>query len=337
MNTQKNSTLELLKLFASYMVVFIHVLFYGQAGIVFDALARFAVPLFFLISGFYSYQITTKKIRKRILNTFALLIFATLSYTAFNILTYILNNNAGEIIYYFRLYKNVDNLVKLLVFNIPISAFHLWYLYALLYVYIIFYILTALRLNERVIFIISFLLLLLQVLLGEVLSAVGIVLPTPFVRNFVVTGIPFFGMGLIAKKYEKQLCTVPDSVIVLSAVTGVFAAVFSRYAFGKNELYIGSLFILFSIVCVFIKYSTVQYPSFITALEGCSTYIYIFHIMILSVLNKIYAAYAIDINASIILKNLHPIVVCISSTLIAHFLTKVFQKARKKKNIAPVS
>ena len=336
MNTQKNSTLELLKLFASYMVVFIHVLFYGQAGIVFDTLARFAVPLFFLISGFYSYQITTKKIRKRILNTFSLLIFATLSYTAFNILTYILNDNAGEIIYYFRLYKNVDNLVKLLVFNVPISAFHLWYLYALLYVYIIFYILTALRLNEKVIFIISFLLLLLQVFLGEVLSAVGIVLPTQIVRNFAVTGLPFFGMGLIAKKYEKQLCTVPDSVIVLSAVIGVFAAVFSRYAFGKNELYLGSLFILFSIVCVFIKYSAVQYPSFVTALEGCSTYIYIFHIMILSVLNRIYAAYAIDINSSMLLKNLHPIVVCVLSTLVAYVLINI-KKARRKKSITPAS
>ena len=336
MNTQKNSTLELLKLFASYMVVFIHVLFYGQAGIVFDTLARFAVPLFFLISGFYSYQITTKKIRKRILNTFSLLIFATLSYTAFNILTYILNNNAGEIIYYFRLYKNVDNLVKLLVFNIPISAFHLWYLYALLYVYIIFYILTALRLNEKVIFIISFLLLLLQVFLGEGLSAVGIVLPTQIVRNFVVTGLPFFGMGLFVKKCEKQLSTVPDYAVAVSAVIGVFAAVFSRYAFGKNELYLGSLFILFSIVCVFIKYSAVQYPSFITALEGCSTYIYIFHIMILSVLNKIYAAYAIDINASIILKNLHPIVVCVLSTLVAYVLINI-KKARRKKSITPAS
>ena len=33
MSTQKNSTLELLKLFASYMVVFIHVSFHGKVGI----------------------------------------------------------------------------------------------------------------------------------------------------------------------------------------------------------------------------------------------------------------------------------------------------------------
>ena len=64
MNAQKNYTLELLKLFASYMVVFIHVLFYGQTGVIMDTLARFAVPLFFLVSGYYSFQIRDEKIKK---------------------------------------------------------------------------------------------------------------------------------------------------------------------------------------------------------------------------------------------------------------------------------
>ena len=64
MNTQKNYTLELLKLFASYMVVFIHIMFYGEMGIIMDTLARFAVPLFFLISGYYSFQIKPEKSQK---------------------------------------------------------------------------------------------------------------------------------------------------------------------------------------------------------------------------------------------------------------------------------
>ena len=54
MNTQRNTTLELMKLLASYAVVFIHVLFYGRFGIIVDAIARFAVPFFFLVSGFFS-------------------------------------------------------------------------------------------------------------------------------------------------------------------------------------------------------------------------------------------------------------------------------------------
>ena len=72
MSNQKNYTLELLKLFASYMVVFIHVPFNGKIGDVAVALARFAVPLFFFISGYYSFQIKPAKIIKRMKNILGL-------------------------------------------------------------------------------------------------------------------------------------------------------------------------------------------------------------------------------------------------------------------------
>ena len=65
MDKQKNNTLELLKLFASYMVVFIHVVFSGHIGVALEMLARFAVPFFFLVSGFYSYKISPHKIKNR--------------------------------------------------------------------------------------------------------------------------------------------------------------------------------------------------------------------------------------------------------------------------------
>ena len=64
MNYQKSSTLELLKLFTSYMVLFIHVKFYDKLGTVVETVARFAVPFFFLVSGFHSYEITCDKIKK---------------------------------------------------------------------------------------------------------------------------------------------------------------------------------------------------------------------------------------------------------------------------------
>lgn len=63
------------------------------------------------------------------------------------------------------------------------------------YVYVVFYFVTMLRLNEKVIFIVSFSLLFLHILLGECLSALGIVVPIPIVRNFALMGIPFFALG----------------------------------------------------------------------------------------------------------------------------------------------
>ena len=71
----KNYTLEMLKLFAYYMVVFVHVNLYGELGYATNALARFAVPFFFVVSGFYSYQIPPKRILKRAYPVILILFF----------------------------------------------------------------------------------------------------------------------------------------------------------------------------------------------------------------------------------------------------------------------
>ncbi len=318
MNTQKNYTLELLKLFASYMVVFIHIMFYGEIGIIMDTLARFAVPLFFLISGYYSFRIKPEKIKKRIRHILGLIIFSTVCYTLYNIVILLSKGTVDGIVSYFEQFLNIGTLIKIFIFNVPVSSVHLWFLLALVYTYFAFYFATVFRFNEKAMFIISFLLLFLHILLGECLSSVGIVIPIPIVRNFALMGIPFFALGLFTKKHENKLRSIPNYALIIAVAIGIFESLFSRCFFGKNELYVGSLLILFAIVVVFIKYPTVKYPLFFNALSGCSTYVYIFHIMISSVILQIYKLFTIDFNTSIILKYAHPIIVCFASTIFAY-------------------
>lgn len=331
MNAQKNYTLELLKLFASYMVVFIHVLFYGQMGVIMDTLARFAVPLFFLVSGYYSFQIRDEKIKKRIIKLLTLFIIAAVCYTLLNVIPFVLRGNANGISAYFSNYLNIATLIKAIVFNVPVSATHLWYLLASIYVYIVFYFVTVLHLNEKLVYFVSFALLFLHILLGECLTAVGILVPRTIMRNFALMGIPFFVLGLFVKKHDNKLKNVPNHVIIIAVVIGVFASLFSRYSFGENQLYIGSLFILFAMVATFIKYSTAKYPPFLNALSGCSTYIYIFHIMISVVINEIYKLFNINFNSSVVLQYVHPIIVCIVSTAVAYGIIQFLKLFSAKK------
>lgn len=323
MSQQKNKTLELLKLFASYMVVFIHVIFPGKIGTSMETLARFAVPFFFLISGFYSYQIPPQKITKRIKKILTLIILAVVSYTLFNILLLLSNDGLNDVSAYFSQYLNFFVLVKLVVFNAPICSEYLWYLYAILYVYAIFYFATKFHVNDKVVFVISISILFLHILLGEVLSVFGILVPGLMVRNFAAMGIPFFALGLLVKKYQDKFLAVPNYVIFLSIIIGILESLLSRYFFGKNELYIGSLFILFAFVCVFMKYSTIECPKFLMALEGCSTYIYIFHDMISKAIRATYSAVGINMQSSVVLKNFHPIIVCISATVLAYLIIRI--------------
>lgn len=326
MNRQKNYTLELLKLFASYMVVFIHVKFYGELGVAIETLARFAVPLFFLISGYYSYQIKPEKILKRAKNILNLSILAVGSYTVFNIVTFLLKGKVGRVFLYLAKYLDVTRLGKLFIFNVPISAGHLWFLLALIYVYLVFYWMTVSRFNEKAMFILSFLLLGGHLLLGEGLSMVGIRLPLWLVRNFALMGMPFFVLGLFTRKHENKLHTIPNYALVILAVIGGAEAVISRHLFGRNEMYVGSMLILFALVAWFIKYANVRYPSFINALSGCSTYIYIFHVMISSVVLGLYKLFALHYETSIVLQNIHPIIVCIASTALAYAIMKKKQR-----------
>ena len=326
---QKNNTLELLKLFASYMVVFIHVSFYGNLGLAIDALARFAVPFFFLVSGYYSYKITEEKIKKRIKNILNLLLLSVICYTIFEIICLLKYNRAGLSLLLNK-YTKPGTYINLLIFNEPVSSGHLWYLFAVLYVYVIFYFVTKFKIKEKVIFIVSAFLLLAHILLGEGLSILGIEVSVPIVRNFALMGIPFFTLGLLVKKCEDKVRNIPNCLIFVFALIGTFESIISRFLFGENELYIGSLFLLVAVVCLVIKGKDIKYPSFLTKLEGCSTYIYIFHIMISTVFQIVYGIVGIDIYSSMVLANLHPIIICVVSTIFSYIFIKLTNKFSKK-------
>ena len=326
MNIQKNNTLELLKLFSSYMIVFIHVPFGGKVGEAMDVLARFAVPFFFLVSGYYSYQINCEKIKKRIQNILSLLVFSMVSYTVFEIIMLLKYNREGLAVL-FNKYTQLSTYIGFFVFNAPVNFGHLWYLLAIFYVYIIFYFVTKFNVKEKVIFTISLFLLALNLLLEEGLSLFGIVLPIPVVRNFATMGIPFFALGLFVKKHESKFRSIPDYVTPVFIAFGALVSLISAYFLGTNELYVGSLFILTAIICVFVKRADAKTPPFLTALEGCSTYIYIFHIMISTVIFIIYGVLGIDIYSSVILENLHPVIVCVASTVFAYLFIKISKRA----------
>lgn len=330
MSSGKNTTLELMKLFASYMVVFVHVLFYGRLGDIADALARFAVPLFFLTSGFFSYNISPEKIKKRTKHIAVLFIFSAALYTASNVVGFLFNGDFEGLGSYFAEFLDVVTFARLFIVNIPLSSSHLWYLAAMIYVYIIFYFATVRRFNEKKVAIVSFSLLILHVILGEVLSVFGISLPNFVVRNFALMGIPFFVMGLAVKKYEDKFRTVPDYLAVIALVAGILETVFSRLVFGKNELYVGSLLILFAFVTLFIKYPSVRYPKFLHTLTACSTYIYIFHKAISSAITGLYDLLHVNYDSCILLINIHPVIVCVVSTAVAYCTIRIQDKNRAK-------
>ena len=331
MHRSRNDTLDIIKLFASYMVVFIHVLFYGTVGITIDALARFSVPLFFLVSGFYSYQASPDKIKHRLLQLLRLLLLAGIVYTCYNVLILLLKNTPQEIVSYFRAYIIPRNLLKLIIFNAPIHTTHLWYLYAAVYVYCLLLLITICKIPSRLVYILSAIALLLHLFLGEVLSVFNVSLSPLLTRNFALMGFPFFVLGMLVNQYYHKFANLPNILIFVFIILGIFETLLSRYLFGKKELYLGSIFILVSLVLIFIKYPSIKYPSILLSLTSCSTYIYIFHPMIASMTRKIYTLIGFDYASSVALQMIHPVITCVLSTIFAFILVKLVHSYKSRK------
>ena len=133
----RNRCLDLIKFISAFMVVFIHIKFRGEFGDIVTALARFAVPLFFMVSGFFTYKISAKKIRNRMLKLFLLYLIASVIYHSWAILAAIKDLGINGLFLYIKSAFTLYNLVCFLLFNMPFSSSHLWFLLALIYIYAI--------------------------------------------------------------------------------------------------------------------------------------------------------------------------------------------------------
>lgn len=185
----RNYTLDILKAFAAFFVVFIHSPFPGIFGEVVSSVAQSGVLLFYMISGYYICNASTKKIVKSIKHILFLIA-----------VTYILNIIRILISTNFNPYETIVGLISVkhilnfLILNISSVSGVMWFMLALLYCYIIYLILNKLNLI-KILYVLMPLLLIGNLLAGDILVKIGITNFSGYVRNFVFTGIPFFTLG----------------------------------------------------------------------------------------------------------------------------------------------
>ena len=139
-----NDKLDLWKCVAIYSVIFIHILLPGQIGVAVNCLARFAVPLFFLSAGVFSWRSPPRVLARRTVRTAGLLLFACLALLS---LGCAMARHGGASMGAYLLgrftWANAASLVLWQLFPLPYS-WPLWFLAALLMIYLMWWGLTAL-------------------------------------------------------------------------------------------------------------------------------------------------------------------------------------------------
>lgn len=286
---ERDNWFDVIKFIASFFVICIHIpLVGGKFAIAVNAFARFAVPTFFAISGFYAYQADAKAVKRRLIKTFRLYLISSAIYHTRSIVSYIAEQGVtGLVNYALDVFCNVENVMSFLFFNTPFTSVHLWYLLALMYVYLIWLVILKYSLDDKIIFLIGAFTILANLVLGELLSAFGIVLDVICVRNFAFTGLPFFIFGYLLRKYNHLLTKIKPIYLIIAIVVGSFEQVLSRFLFGHNEVFIGSVLCCFSIILLVKKIKPIDLSDKAIVIFRSSGDIYVFHLLFSGILDAL--------------------------------------------------
>ena len=282
----KNDCLNVCKGIAAFAVVLIHCSFPSPVGGMMNGLARFGVPLFFMVSGYFSYGKGTDTVKRRMRKLFALFLGANGVYFVWRLLalweqgSLTLEAAAG--------FFNWKSLLGWVLWNESPFMGHLWFLGALLYCYCLYGIFVRKGLEERVYFLIP-LCLGANLLLGEGLSVFGKGISFLYVRNFWLTGLPFFlwGHWMFREERKGKLMGTPG----LCAAGIVFGACLSMGELmlsGGGELYLGSILMTAGIFSLALRRPDFGKGSFLAHVgEKTALQIYLLQMIVFDIVEKL--------------------------------------------------
>lgn len=282
--------IDILKAYCAFFVVCIHTIPANHTvGGYIVALCRCAVPIFFIISGYFSsdYISDKKRLKNRIGKIFYLFLYSNILYFVWNLVSSMIKNL--PIIYFFGENFTFKNIVNFVLFNDNMFSGHLWYLEAILYVFLIVYFLKEKM--KKLYFLIP-ILLLIDLIFGKYsLLFFRTEFPYIYMRNFLFVGLPYFMIGLLIKdlKNNRIINKKPSKLCLLSII---FINIFERCILLQNDLnatrdhYFSTTLLSIALFLYFLNVDS-EKCKINTVLKKIgrdySTYIYIYHPIFISI------------------------------------------------------
>lgn len=298
LSNQRCYGLDILKTLCAFMVVCIHIPFFGGMVIIdqyIKNLSRIAVPIFFMITGFFYYDtVNANRETKQIKKILYIFIYANLLFFIFNMLIGVVKGDfVGEV----KQLINVHTLLQFVFFNVSPFSSHLWYLGAVLYVLLIVYFVNRCRNSIKILYILTPFLLMADLIFGKysLIFLKRDITHVFLVRNFLFVGLPYFCVGSIIRSInDKGRLTIKRGflliLIILFSVTSILEMhLLTLYNLSATrEHYISTTFLS---ICVFV-YFLLYFPHSNISCVGnkiayigknCSAGIYIIHPMFVNI------------------------------------------------------
>lgn len=292
---QQNQYLNYWKGIACFGVVFVHTGFpIENLDGMLQTMFRFAVPLFFMISGYFCYgedrERVEKKLPAKIKRIFWINFFGCFYYFVMQMAIAVFGDSHGsaaDVIERFGLLFNKETMVNWLVFNQDPFVRIMWFTSALLYCYVLFWIINHFNLY-RVGYGLIPVLLMIHLIMGNVMVMLGVEINKVYYRNFLLFGLPFFMLGNWLHKNQADILekfTIKKCQIIL--LTGLLLGIGEWFVEGRREMYIGTLLVVLSAFMLTMYQPEKKENSFLTKIgEKYSLFIYVVHYSLIVVLER---------------------------------------------------
>lgn len=290
---QYNYCLDWIKGIACIFVVFMHCEFPGMLGVAVQAISRFCVPFFFMVSGYYCYKnspVSMSERKRKVLHILKITIYASLFYILFSLIQ---NWIWGDV----SLSVRKKDVIAFVLFNhMKVIVSQMWFLWALLYVYVLYLWIGGQAWYKRYSMPIVVACFALYVVLAQGLHIAGISVPNFVYKNWFIEGLGFFTLGYILHQYQDRIKIQNNALLALVFVFTILSLV-ERYLLGRDfGVNICSVPQVVSLFLYGINNPT-RHEGMLQKLgKTCSIFVYILHPFVWHSLERVYSAMHIENN-----------------------------------------
>lgn len=291
-NNNRNSSLDILKFICALLVIFIHTPQPERFELIIDPLQRCSVPVFFMISGYFTFgrRNLNKVLTKRSVSILKIICWSSFIYLVYNII----HTESFNIIHIV-----ISNIRNLILYNCTAITYHLWYIHAYLYVIIIFWIVNRYNLYKPLIYATP-ILIIAGLYFGKYHEVIaGNSMTIQCSRNFLFTGLPYFTLGFLIKKHETLINRhISRNTALTGFVLFLIAGSVEEFTLdlydNTGDLYITTVFISATLFILFLNTNSKE-SSFASRIgREDSLYIYILHIIVFNEISSLMATSGYD-------------------------------------------
>lgn len=316
---QYNPCLDFVKGLACIFVVFMHCEFPGKAGVIVQAISRFSVPFFFMVSGyfcFYPGEYDGTIIRRKTTHISRIVFWASLFYVLF---AFVLKS--AYVVTRYEIWAFG-------IFNQPfIIVGQIWFLFALLYDYFAFGIIWKAD-KIKWFYLISAVLIVVYLCMAQGAHLCGIKIQNMYYRNWLIEGLPFFFAGHWIHANQDKI-RVSDKMLIPVILVSTLLCLVERKImgrdFGVNIMTFPQVFALFIYA---VKYPDRHRGVIQEIGKRYSMWVYILHPFVFRSMDKFYHHWAVD--TVVLVQWFRPIVTVVITLILSSICYAVLHRDKVK-------